>query len=71
MPIRSDRVKVAIGPRFGRALALAACRESAVADGALTVAEGSESCADALVPIPVMGEEVSILALGEIGRAYG
>ncbi|MEO1047946.1 MAG: arylesterase [Pseudomonadota bacterium] len=72
MPIRSSRVKVAIAPLFGLALALSACSDRSSADEALTAAQGGESGVDALDPIPVMGEEVSILAFGDsLFAGYG
>ncbi|MEO1731858.1 MAG: arylesterase [Pseudomonadota bacterium] len=64
-------MKVAFVPVFGAALALAACGDSADTQDATRSAESSEAPV-ALDPIPIMGEEVRIIAFGDsLFAGYG
>lgn len=71
MPIRSKRVKVALLAICGALLPLSACGESAGEADATRVGAGAGGD-EALDPIPVMGEEVHILAFGDsLFAGYG
>ena len=70
MPIRSNRAKVAFMPLFPALLALAACGEPATQPGSAPLEQGGGAAA--LQPIPIMGEEVRILAFGDsLFAGYG
>ena len=71
MPIRSKRGKVALLALCGALLPLSACGESASEPEGARVEAGAGGDA-ALDPIPVMGEEVRILAFGDsLFAGYG
>lgn len=75
MPIRKSRVKVAALAVLCAVLALGACSDLASDSDAVTVSQrAGEGASDdaALDPIPVMGEEVRILAFGDsLFAGYG
>jgi len=75
MPIRRSRSKVAIMPIVAAILALAACSSDADAPHDARVEADlaqNEQAKDMLDPIPVMGEEVRILAFGDsLFAGYG
>ncbi|MEM6493762.1 MAG: GDSL-type esterase/lipase family protein, partial [Pseudomonadota bacterium] len=71
MPIRTKRAKVALAMALAALWPLSACSEAGE-DAPALVSEASADQPGASEPIPVMGEEVGILAFGDsLFAGYG